>query len=127
MSMLRAFDYVFPLLGGDIEIPIHLCYQNAIIETAIFSHEKDVPDSNILYTQLQIIDKGLDGTGNDLIKYVTNNPDDTENYIRFSPFVIHELLSNAPVEKNHVYSIKKVDTGGNVDLGITTLLINERR
>jgi len=127
MSMLRAFDYVFLLTGGEIEVPVYICFANANIESIVFAHEKDVPDSNVLYTEMQIIDKGLDGLGNDILWYVTNNPDDGEHFISFVSYKIHELLLNKIVTKNHVYTMKKIDTGGNIDLGTTNLIINERR
>jgi len=127
MSLLRAFDYAVIALSGNIELPIYLCIENAIIEKLIFSHEKDVPDSNVLYTCLSVIDKGADGLGNTELDYITNNPDDEEHYLAFTPYTIHEILLNVPVVKNHVYSFKKVDTGGNVDLGFSACVVNERR
>lgn len=134
MGNSRLIDSIIYSLetNNDFDIPIYICSRNAIIENLDIVIREDVADSNSLYTELQLINKGIDGLGSDIIGYITNNPDLIDNYRLFNKFTKLSFFKELILEKietinGQVISLKKVDTGGIISLGNTLVVVNERR
>lgn len=129
MSMSRLIDFNFPFMAGNFEFPIFIGLNDAILESSYMAFNEEVEDSDLDYTTFQIIDKGLDGLGNTLLDYITNNINDLNGkFISLSiskiaiPFVFNKQLL-----KGHVYSLKKIDNNDSIDLGFSSFVASERR
>lgn len=129
MSMSRLIDFNFPLMSGNFEFPIFVGLEESILESSFFAFNNAIPDSNLDYTTFELIDKGLDGLGTDVIDYITNNPDDINN--KFVSLSVNKIaipfIFNKHIQKNHVYSLKKTDANASIDCGFSSFVGSERR
>jgi hypothetical protein len=132
MSLLRIVDIYTPLFGGDIEVPIYFSIARAKIESAVFMVGKTALKTTPNYTTLNFIDKGIDGTGTDIIFSINNNSGDPEaiDFIEFQPTIVvdkDDPDSYIDIVKGHVYILQKEDNAAGVNLGASSVLVNERR
>jgi hypothetical protein len=127
MSLLRLIDAVHPFIGGDFEAPLYVSFARAELEQVAFVVAKNSPKHAVNFTTISIINKGSDGLGNDVLASFNNDLNDPNSidFVANQPTVI--ILSNATVPKGVTIAVTKVDNNAAVDLGFSSLVINERR
>jgi hypothetical protein len=126
MALSRLID-LFSFLGAAVdEFLIYSAKErNAIIEEIIITPEKTLAKHAITYTTIQIINKGRDGAGSDILASVTTNIADPDA-IDFTASVAYFIPMNIEVTIGDNISLKKIDQ--NVpDLGFSNIVVSERR
>lgn len=121
MSLLRIIDVVFIPFNDSDEMPFFSAIEDEEVEEINFMCTKSIPESQSNYTTITFIDKGIDGIGNTIIATLSNID---QNIVAFQ---LYRFSVNYKFVKNNVISVKKVDVGGVIQLGVTSFTINGRR
>lgn len=132
MSLLRVVDVYTPFAPGDGEYPLYIASDRAKIESIVFMVGKTRLRGNPNFTTISIINKGTDGLGNTVIFSINSNSLDPSSidFIEFVPTIAinrDDPSAHIPLQKGSVLTLKKEDNAGNIDLGASSIIINERR
>jgi hypothetical protein len=125
MSLARLLDYNFPVLLS-FEIPLYICLENAILEIGEMVTELSIAKHSTNYTTVELINKGNDGLGSDIIATFNTDINDVDS-IALTAFIPTTLFINQQVTKGDVVAVKKTDNSGAINFGFSSFVINERR
>ena len=126
MSLSRLVDLNFFVNGTFSDIPIYTCLENAILEVGTLVAQLSVAKDLVNNTTIVAINKGNDGTGIEEIGRITTdeNEDDAIDINALEAIIFVEQI---PVTKGDVIVLNKTVNGGGGNLGLSTLIFNERR
>lgn len=126
MSLSRAFDYTF-VIASIFEVPVYVATDNAIIESFGFAVQVNGLKDAVNNSTISAINKGNDGTGNEIIFSMTNddNNPDAIDFLALIPILVEGL--NHTVTKGDVVILKKTENGAGNNLGLSSIIVTERR
>jgi hypothetical protein len=125
MSIERSIDVNYDL-DTDYDFPIYASGQISKLKKAILAPAKSVAKHAVDYTTVQLVDKGLDGTGSTVICEWNNNSADSDA-VDFVEFVALPITIDYSVARGSVVQLVKTDAAAAVDLGNSAISISERR